>query len=84
MGAYRASQRIIGVMATQWHRNWTAQIVIASEHAGLAPLFKALEVEMYRVLARVDDPSDVRGYLKAMVKESGVWFDSYEARSSRR
>ena len=60
-------------MATEVERTWTAQVVLASEHAGLAPMFKALEHEMLRVLARVDDPRDVREYLLAMRRTSDAW-----------
>jgi len=57
-------------MATEVERNWTANIVIASAHAGLKPHFAALEAEILRVLARVDDPKMVRGYLRYLVERS--------------
>jgi hypothetical protein len=57
-------------MGTDHEYSYTAHIVIASEHAGLSPVFKAFENEMYRVLARVDDPREVRNYLQALIYES--------------
>lgn len=54
-------------------RNWTAHLVISSEHAGLKPYFKALEDEMYRVLARVDDPRKIREYLMYLRRASAGW-----------
>lgn len=64
---------IIGVMATRVERNWTANIVVSSEHAGLRPYFKDFEAEVYRVLARVDDPRDVREYIAALRRTSEAW-----------
>lgn len=60
-------------------RNWTAHIVISSDHAGLRPYFKLLEAEILRVLARIDDPRDVKRYLVDMVKHS----NRYSKRSDR-
>lgn len=57
-------------MATPTERNWTAHLVLSSEHAGLRPYFKALEAEMYRVLARCDDPHDVLRYLETLKRSS--------------
>ena len=65
---------IVGVMATEVERNWTAQIVIASSHAGLKPYCRLLEDEIRRVLARVDDPRVVRAYLKHLRERSQHWF----------
>jgi len=65
-------------MATEVERSWTAQIVLASEHAGLAPMFKTLEHEMLRVLARVDDPKQVREYLTAMKHRSEEWIERHQ------
>ena len=60
-------------------RTWTAQIVIASSHAGLAPHFRRLEEEILRVLARVDDPRDVVRYLKVIRESSHDWLDTFNA-----
>jgi hypothetical protein len=57
-------------MENTTERNWRANVVIASAHAGLKPEFKRLEDEIYRVLARVDDPRDVREYIKALLGAS--------------
>lgn len=62
--------RLVGVMDNLTERNWTAHVVISSDHAGLRPYFKLLEAEMLRVLARVDDPRDVKRYLVDMVQHS--------------
>jgi hypothetical protein len=60
-------------MTTRAERNWTAQIVIASDHAGLKPEFRALENEMYKALSRVDEPREVKHYLMAMRRASREW-----------
>lgn len=65
-------------MATETERNWTAHLVISSEHAGLKPYFKQLENEMYRVLARVDDPRDVAEYVKWLTRESESFMRKWE------
>ena len=49
-----------------------------AEHAGLRPHFKQLEAEIYRVLARCDDPRAVMHYLSALRMASGAWFGQYE------
>ena len=65
------------VMATEVDRNWTAHLVISSEHAGLKPLFKRLEAELYRALARIDDPKLVRAYLQSLIDASAAWSSDY-------
>lgn len=69
---------IVSVMDAGPERSWTAQIVIACEHAGLKQDFKHLESEIYRVLARVDDPREVRNYLKAMKHRSEEWIERHQ------
>lgn len=69
-------------MATPTERNWTAHLVISTEHAGLRPHFKALEAELYRVLARCDDPRDVMYYLKELRMASGGWLGRHEVGKS--
>lgn len=66
-------------MANKTERNWTAQIVLSSEHAGLRGYFKALEAELIHVLARVDDPVEVGNYLKWLQAKSRQWLQSREA-----
>lgn len=56
--------------AVRPERNWTAHVVISSDHAGLRPYFKLLEAEIVRVLARIDDPRDVKRYLVDVVQHS--------------
>lgn len=65
-------------MATETERNWTAQVVIASEHGGLKPFFADLQAEIYRVLARVDDARDVMDYLKCLRRYSSEWLDDHD------
>lgn len=65
-------------MTTRAERNWTAHLVISSEHAGLQPLFKQLQGELYRVLARCDDPHDVYDYVTMLILRSKVWCAAYE------
>lgn len=60
-------------MATETERNWTAHLVMSSEHAGLRPYFQKLEDEIRRVLARVDDPRWVKDYLIEMRLQSEAW-----------
>jgi len=60
-------------MATRAERNWTAHLVISSEHAGLKPYFKRLEAELYRALARIDDPRMVKKYLETLQGASMSW-----------
>ncbi len=62
-------------MATEVGRNWTAHIVIASEHAGLKPYFKGLEGEMYHALARINDPRKVVDYLRWLRGASAHWLE---------
>ena len=71
-------------MGTPDERNWTAQIVIASGHAGLSPHFRRLEEEVLHVLARVDDPRDVVRYLKVIRAASHDWLDTFNAESSNK
>lgn len=65
-------------MENTTERNWTAHLVISSEHAGLRPYFKALEAEMYRVLARLDDPRAVCMYVEWMRGQSGWWLNLHK------
>lgn len=71
-------------MATETERNWTAQIVVASDHAGLKPVFREFEGELLHVLARVDDPRDVVRYLKVLRGASRDWLDTYNAERPRK
>jgi len=65
-------------METGGDRNWTAHIVIACDHGGLRSHFQALEAELLHVLARVDEPKDIRDYLAALSGQSKMWFTKYE------
>jgi hypothetical protein len=60
-------------MATSAERNWTAHIVISFDHAGLKPHGKELEAEIYRVLARIDDPRKIEDYLNCLAEISQSW-----------
>lgn len=71
-------------MATPRERDWTAQIVISSEHQGLRPYFKQLEGELLHALARIDDPRMVMKYLDSLVTTSRVWLKAREVYASRR
>lgn len=71
-------------MATKWQRNWTAQIVIASEHAGLRPIFKRLENELYHALAHMDEPTQVREYIMALRVASMEWREANSFQLSRK
>jgi hypothetical protein len=67
-------------MSTPSERNWTAHLVISSEHAGLQPYFKRLEAELYHALARLDEPRRVCDYLHFMRSASRAWWTAYKAR----
>ncbi len=67
-------------MGTSDEYRYTAHVVIASDHAGLSPVFKAFEREIYRVLARVEDPDDVKLYLEALRRASQHFIDILEAK----
>ena len=71
-------------MAATGERNWTAQLVISCDHAGLRPHFKALENEMYRVLARIDDPRRVIAYLDVLMLRSKAWSEAFGALEPRK
>lgn len=73
-----APLRITEQMATRDHGVWTASIVIVCEHPGLRPEFRALENELYRVLARIDDPREVREYLKQLGCASRDWLLAFD------
>lgn len=75
---------IVGVMATETERNWTAHVVIASEHAGLNRLFKLLEHEVVHALARIDDPRQVREYITALRFASLGWRGANSFKLSRK
>lgn len=71
-------------MKTAVERDWKASLVIACDHAGLKPEFKKLEDEVYRVLARVDDPRWVANYLARLRERSTAWLAAYEAGQHKR
>lgn len=71
----RGRKEIRGVMENRAERNWTAHVVISSDHAGLRPYFKLLEAEVLRVLARIDDPQDVKRFLVDLVQHSKRYAD---------
>jgi hypothetical protein len=59
-------------------------VVVSCEHAGLRPYFKGLEDEIYRVLARIDEPKEVVAYLSALWNTSREWFELAEQFLSRK
>lgn len=59
-------------------------MVISTEHAGLRPHFKALENELYRVLAKVEDPREVMDYLKVLKLRSEAWAMAFVDRHARK
>ncbi len=67
-------------MGTSGEYRYTAHVVIASDHADLSPVFKAFENEIYRVLARVEDPRDVKLYLESLRRASQHFIDIFEAK----
>lgn len=62
-------------MATNGERDWTAQIVVSFDHAGLRPHGQRLADEIRHVLARIDDPRLVASYLEWLRFESEKWFE---------
>jgi hypothetical protein len=71
-------------MATPAERNYTAHLVISSEHAGLKQHFEALENEMYRVLARVNDSAGACAYAMELKRASRRWLQQYEELSGEK
>ena len=71
-------------MATTRERDWTASIVISSDHAGLRQHFKDLENEIYHALASIDDPRMVAKYLDSLLTTSRVWVRAREAVGERK
>jgi len=71
-------------MATERERDWSASIVISSEHAGLRSHFKALEAELYHALASIDDPRMVAKYLDSLLTTSRVWVRARQAMRERK
>jgi len=65
-------------------RDWTASIVISSEHAGLRPHFKQLEAELLHALANIDDPRMVAKYLDSLLTTSRVWVRARQAMRERK
>lgn len=52
---------------------------MSSDHAGIDRELRGLQNELYRVLARVDDPRHVRGYIDALRRASFFWLVEYES-----
>jgi hypothetical protein len=71
-------------MATLPEPQFTASIVISSEHAGLRPHFKGLEHEIYRVLARVHGPAAAGAYAMHMIRASRQWHQQYQELSAEK
>lgn len=58
--------------------------MLSSEHAGLRPEFKALEAEIFYVLARVDDAHQVRDYLRMLRQASRLWCEVHHSSHGRK
>ena len=71
-------------MATRKYGAWQSIIVLGCDHGGLMPFFQRLEDAINRTVNALPDAQDVRDYLEAMRRESGIWFDSYQARKSQK
>ena len=52
---------------------WKATIVMSSDHAGINAELGALETALLETLARVDDPRQVRDFLRSVEREIMVW-----------
>lgn len=48
-------------------------VTLSSDHAGVAKELKRLEREIYRVVARIEDPRHVRDYLVRLACASSLW-----------
>lgn len=57
-------------MAIRPEPQFTASIVISSEHAGLRPHFKGLEAEIYHALALCPSAREAKHYLRTMLRTS--------------
>lgn len=52
-------------------------VALSSDHAGIAAELKRLEREMYRVVARIEDPRYVRDYLLRLQTTSKLWLEAH-------
>lgn len=53
---------------------WKVTLGMSSDHAGINIELGFLRTEMYRVLARIDDPRRVRDYIERLRWRSREWF----------
>ena len=58
--------------------------MVSCEHAGLRPVFKAFENELYHALARIDEPTQVREYIMALRIASLEWREANSFKLSRK
>lgn len=56
-------------METATGDRWFARIEISTNHAGLQPIFRSLEVELYRCLSLLNEPRDCGRYLEQVTRE---------------
>lgn len=59
---------------------WKAILGMSSDHAGIDRELSKFQASMYRTLARVKDPRQVRDWLHFMRSASKGWLDAYKAR----
>jgi hypothetical protein len=71
-------------MATPSKNPWRASIGMSSDHAGIARELDRLQVELYRVLSKLDDPRYVRDYIRIMIRESTLWLMAHPMLAARK
>ncbi len=54
---------------------------MSSDHAGINQELGRLQVHVYRCLAEMHDPRDVRDFLQHLGRESTVWMRRYFERN---
>ncbi len=65
-------------MATRVDNRWKAILGMSSDHAGINQELGRFRNELYRALARIEDPRDVRDYLNCLEDYSRSWMAGLE------
>jgi hypothetical protein len=68
---------IAKVMATRTVNRFSVMIALSSDHAGIGRELQALEREMYRVQARLEDSRAVARYIRYLCEESREWLQNW-------
>jgi len=69
-------------MAIAADNRWKAILSMSSAHAGINQELGRFRNELYRALARIDDPRDVRDYLGNLISNSHWWLIDHAKREA--